>query len=200
MSSGLPRVVGTRPVYRGWNKLDIVTVEARDHEGALRRSEREVIDHGEAGVVLAIDRRRAVAIMVRQWRAPLIVIGAEPFLLEACAGILDPGEDAETAARREAEEEIGFRIGRMRKVGTVAPSAGTLTERMHLFIAEVSEGDRTTNGGGSPDEGETIEVVEVPLQELFDKACRGEIEDAKTLILVQHLMIEELQGRGLGSA
>ena len=72
------------------------------------------------------------------------------------------------------------------------PSAGTLTERMHLFIADVSTLDRTQNGGGNAHEGEDIEVVEVPLPQLVEMAIRGEIEDAKTLILVQRLMIEEL--------
>jgi hypothetical protein len=83
-------------------------------------------------------------------------------------------------------------VGSLRKIGTVVPSAGTLTERMHLFIAEVSAADKTEDGGGNPNEGEDIEVVEIPLSELYDKARRGEIEDAKTLILVQRLMIEEL--------
>ena len=89
-----PRVVASRPVYKGWNSLEIVTVEARDLKGNVRRHEREVIDHGEASVVLTIDRHRGVAVMVRQWRAALVVTGGDPFLLEACAGIIDPGRDA----------------------------------------------------------------------------------------------------------
>lgn len=193
MRGDSPRIVATRSVFQGWNTFDIVTVEARDRDGELIRLEREVIHHGDAGVVLTIDPKRGVAIMVRQWRAPLIVNGDDPFLLEACAGILDPGENAEEAARREAEEEIGIRIGSMRKIATVLPSAGTLTERMHLFVAEVSDGDRTDDGGGKRGEGENIEIVEVPLAELFERARRGEIKDAKTLILVQQLMLDALQ-------
>lgn len=196
MSSDRPRIVATKTVFTGWNRFSIVTVEAADRHGKVRRLEREVIDHGEAGVVLTVDRRRGVAILVRQWRAPLIGDEADPFLLEACAGILDPGENAEDAARREAEEEMGITIGSMRKIGTVVPSAGTLTERMHLFIAEVCERDVKENGGGgNPLEGEDIEVVEMPLAELFEMARRGEIADAKTLILVQRLMLEELESR-----
>ena len=41
--------------------------------------------------------------------------GADPYLLEACAGIIDPGETPEEAARRETEEEIGVTIGSLRK-------------------------------------------------------------------------------------
>jgi GDP-mannose pyrophosphatase NudK len=195
MSSKKPRIVATRNIYKGWNRFDIATVEAADSRGKIRRHEREIIDHGSASVVLTIDRQRGVAILVRQWRAPLIVAGVDPFLLEACAGIIDPGESPEETARREAEEEIGLKIGSLRKIGVVVPSAGTLTERMHLFVAEVSAADRTEDGGGNPHEGEDIDIVEVPLAELFDKARRGEIEDAKTLILVQHLMLEEADAR-----
>ena len=195
MSSDWPRIVATKTIYKGWNRFDIATVEAADRQGRLRRQEREIIDHGEASVVLTVDRQRGVAILVRQWRAPLITLGSDPYLLEACAGIIDPGETAEESARREAEEEIGLKVGTMRKIGVVVPSAGTLTERMHLFIAEVSAADRTENGGGNPHEGEDIEIVEVPLAELFDKARRGEIADAKTLILVQRLMLEDNDAR-----
>lgn len=193
MSSMKPRIVATKTIYEGWNRFDIATVEAADPQGRVRRQEREIIDHGEASVVLTIDRHRGVALLVRQWRAPLLTLGRDPYLLEACAGIIDPGETPEESARREAEEEMGLKIGAMRKVGVVVPSAGTLTERMHLFIAEVSSADRKHNGGGKPQEGEDIEIVEVALAELFDRARRGEIEDAKTLILVQHLMLQEIE-------
>jgi nudix-type nucleoside diphosphatase (YffH/AdpP family) len=141
-------------------------------------------------VVLLIDRERDLAILVRQWRAGLLATGRPPYLLEACAGILDRGETPEECARREADEEVGIRVGKLRPLGTILPSIGTLTERMHLFVAEVSAADRTENGGGNTHEGEDIEVVEVPLPELFRMARDGEIEDAKTLVIVQRLMLE----------
>lgn len=188
-----PRIVETRTFFRGWNRLDILTVEATDSRGERVRYAREVIDHGDGCVVLVIDRRREVAILVRQWRAPLLVGDGDPFLLEACAGIIDPGETPEAAARREAAEEIGYRLSTLHKVAVVASSAGSLTERMHLYIAEVSAADRMSDGGGNPHEGETLEVVEISLADLFGMARRGDILDAKTLILVQHLLIETLE-------
>ena len=187
-----PRIVETNRAYSGWNKLDVITVEAADSDGTLRRHKREVVDHGQAAVVLVIDRQRSTAILARQWRAGLLGEGVDPYLLEACAGILDAVETPEAAARREAVEELGVTVGSLRSLGTVVPSAGTLTERMHLFVAELPGSHKRENGGGNFHEGENIEVVEIPLSELFDMARKGHIEDAKTLIIVQRLMLEEL--------
>ena len=193
MSAKNPRIVARRSVFRGWNSVEVVTVEAADADGKRHRVEREVIDHGEASVVLPIDCARAVAILVRQLRVPMLVAGVDPHLLEACAGIIDPGETPEGAARREAEEETGLKLGALRKVGSVVASAGTLTERMHLFIAEISAGELTKERRGNAHEGEHIEVVELPLPELYAMARRGEIEDAKTLVIVQRLMLESAE-------
>jgi nudix-type nucleoside diphosphatase (YffH/AdpP family) len=194
MATDRPRIVATRRIHDGWNRFDIATVEAPDRDGNLGRHDREVVDHGDAAVLLAIDRRRGIAVLVRQWRVGLLAVGEEPFLLEACAGLIDPGETPEEAARREAEEETGLRVGALRSLGSIVPSAGTLTERMHLFVGDIAEMGSARNGG-NPHEGEEIEVVEVALPDLYAMARRGEIEDAKTLAIVQRLMIEELESR-----
>jgi nudix-type nucleoside diphosphatase (YffH/AdpP family) len=189
MKDGKPRIVATKRVYKGWNTLDILTVEVTDADGEVRLHKRELVDHGEAAVVLPIDRARGVAFLVKQWRAGLLS-SEDPYLLEACAGIVDPGETPEFAARREAGEEVGLKIGAMRSLGTILPSIGTTSEKMHLFVADVSVGDIVANGGGVPHEGEEIEVVELPLAELAAMARDGRLRDAKTLVIVQRLMLE----------
>jgi nudix-type nucleoside diphosphatase (YffH/AdpP family) len=190
MKGGKPRIVDTMRIYKGWNTLDLLTVEAPDPDGTLRRHKRELVDHGDAAIVLPIDRTRGVAYLVRQWRTGLLN-DDDPYLLEACAGIVDPGETPEETARREGLEEVGLKLGALRSLGTIFPSIGTLTEKMHLFLADVSEADRIGDGGGVDHEGENIEVVEIPLAELFRMASEGRIPDAKTLIIVQRLMLEE---------
>jgi nudix-type nucleoside diphosphatase (YffH/AdpP family) len=188
------RIVERERVHSGWNTLDIVTVEAADPDGTLRRHKREIVDHGNAAAVLPIDRQRGIAILVRQWRTGLLGTDADPYLLEACAGLCDAGETPEETVRREAEEEIGFRLRDVRAIGSILPSVGTTTERIHLFVAEVTESDRLHDGGGIAHEGESIEVVEMPLAELFAMARRGDLDDAKTLAIVLRLMLEAVEG------
>ena len=189
MASDPPRIVETKRVY---TRLEHSRhFHRRGYGCAAARHKRELVDHGDAAAVLVIDRRSSTALLVRQWRAGLLGRSDDPFLLEACAGLIDPDETPETAVRREAEEELGITIGALRSLGSIVPSAGTLTERIHLFIAELSGDEHRGIGGGNAHEGETIEVVEVPIANLFDMARKGAIEDAKTLILVQHLMLVE---------
>ena len=136
MTNEPPRIVDRKRVYTGWNKVEVVTVEAPDcgatgGDAAPRRHLREAVEHGEAAVVLTIDRERDVALLVRQWRTGLIAVDApDPYLLEACAGILDPGETPEETARREAREEI-LRRTEARSDGVVlavAPALRSLVE------------------------------------------------------------------------
>jgi GDP-mannose pyrophosphatase NudK len=189
-----PRIIERKRVYEGWNVFDLLTVEAVEPDGVRRRHKREVLDHGAAAAVLVIDRDRGVALLVRQWRAGLLASGApDAYLLETSAGIIDPGETPEKAARREAEEELGLTVRKLRSLGSVMPSAGALTERVHLFVAEATSADRANAGGGLAHEGESLEVVEVPLPDLFAMARDGTLEDSKTLIIVQRLMIEALE-------
>jgi hypothetical protein len=59
-----------------------------------------------------------------------------------------------------------------------------------FFVADYSPGDRISDGGGHAEEGEDIEVLELTLDEALAQIAKGEILDAKTIMLVQHLALE----------
>jgi GDP-mannose pyrophosphatase NudK len=189
-----PRVVARRTIYAGWSRLELLTVEWTGPDGKSERHDREVIDHGQPAAVLPVDSGRGVALLTRQWRAAKAEAAGDGWMLEAAAGFVDEGESPEEAAIREAEEELGLRLGAVRKVGSVMPASGILTEVLHLYLAEYAAADRVAEGGGAAGEGELIEVVELPLAELFAMARDGRLDDAKTLILVQALMLEGAKG------
>ena len=104
-------------------------------------------------------------------------------LLEAPAGLLD-GDDPETAIRREAEEETGYRVVR-HVLGEYFMSPGSVTERIAFFSGTYRAGARVSAGGGLAGEGEDIEVVEVTLPEAVAMVERGEIVDGKTVLLLR---------------
>ena len=181
-----PAVVAVRELYRkGRRRYVLATV--RTAEG--RVLERSVDDHGDAVAVLPYDPARRTAVLTRQDRAPPLLAGQPAQILEALAGMIDDGEDAEAAARREAAEETGLELAALEPVATAWASPGVSTERVSLFLAAFGAADRRGSGGGLAAEDEHIEVVELPLAELAARADRGELDDLKTLALVQTLRL-----------
>jgi hypothetical protein len=69
-------------------------------------------------------------------------------------------------------------------------SPGSVTERLSFFVAEYSPGDRVSDGGGDFEEGEDIEVLEMPLSEAMALIESGKIIDAKTVMLVQYAVLK----------
>lgn len=179
-----PEIRGTRTVHQGWSTLLVADVAMPD--GA--RLTREIEDHGRSVAVMPYDPERRVALLIRQFRAPVFYAGGTPDLLEAPAGLLEE-DDPAACARREAYEEAGVRLGPLEPVSSIWSMPGISTERMDLFLAPYAEADRTGAGGGLAEEGESITVVEMPLAELARMSERGALPDVKTLVLVYALRL-----------
>ena len=175
----------TRLAHDGWLKLRVATLSGDDGVAFTR----EIEDHGPAVAVLPYDPERRVALLVMLPRAPVLLMGGSPDLLEAPAGVREDGEDPAGCARREAREEVGVVLGALEEAGHVWSMCGVSTERMHLFLAAFTAADRTGQGGGLAEEHENITVVEVPLAEMRGMADRNALDDMKTLCLVQTLRL-----------
>jgi nudix-type nucleoside diphosphatase (YffH/AdpP family) len=122
---------------------------------------------------------------VRQFRYPAYVNGHDDLLIEAAAGLLD-NLSPEQRIRAEAEEETGYRLGDIRKVFEAFMSPGAVTEKLHFFVAEYQPDMRVGSGGGIPDEGEDIEVLELSIDEALAMIGDLRIVDAKTIMLLQY--------------
>ena len=129
-------------------------------------------------------------ILTRQFRLPTFVNGnPNGLLIEACAGLLE-NDDPETAIIRETEEETGYRIQSVQKVMEAYMSPGSVTEKLYFYIAEYTA-DTERNAGGGIDE-EEIDILELPMSEAWTMVERGDIMDGKTIMLLQHLRLQQL--------
>lgn len=185
------RVRTTETLTDRFNRVDETTLDWLRSDGRWQTLKRETVNHGDGAAILLLDPRRRTVVLVRQLRWACVNNGLDDLLLEVPAGLLDDASP-EDCIRAEAEQEVGFRVHRPRKVFDAFMSPGSLTERLHGFVAEVDAGDRIAPGGGLHDEGEDIEVVELPWAEAVALLRQGRLRDAKTIMLLQHAVLEGL--------
>jgi nudix-type nucleoside diphosphatase (YffH/AdpP family) len=182
---GKIEIVGERTLLNGWSTVSEVTLSLPRRDGSRQQIVREVSDHGSAAAILLCDPARGTVVLVRQFRYPPHVNGDAAWLIEACAGLLD-GDTPETCARREAEEETGYRPTRLAHAFDAYASPGALTEKISCFIGFYDADARVSDGGGLAHEGEDIEVLEMPFAAAYGLIAAGGIVDAKTIMLLQH--------------
>ncbi len=178
------KLLDVRTLHDGFGRLVVGRFRLDDGVEVVR----EISEQGDSVAILAYDPQRRIAILTRQFRAPVHYCGQESFLLEVPAGRIEDDGPAESG-RRELVEEIGIDASHVEHVATTWSSPGTSTERMHLFLAAFSESDRVGDGGGLAGENENVEPVTLSLVELAGMAERGEIADLKTLALVLALQL-----------
>ena len=131
----------------------------------------EVVRHPGAAAVVPIDDRGRV-ILVRQYR-----YATGSWLLEVPAGKLDhPGESPEACARREVEEETGYRAGRLAPLGWIWTTPGFTDEKIWLFLARDLSPSRA-----SLQADEVLTVEPLPLADAVRMAEEGAIDDAKSV-------------------
>ncbi|KPD12372.1 NUDIX domain-containing protein [Phaeobacter sp. 11ANDIMAR09] len=111
---------------------------------------------GRASVVLPYDPQRDEVLLVEQFRAATFIAGEKrPWMWEPVAGLIDPGESPEQAARREAMEEAGVTISRLEEVSQGYPYSGSSGEFIYIFVGVADLGD-IRGGGGVAGENEDL--------------------------------------------
>lgn len=147
-----------------------------------RRLLREVVEHPGAVAIIPVKDDGKI-VLVRQYRLP-----AGRSLVEIPAGTKKVGEEDEECARRELQEETGYKARLLRKVWSFYPAPGYSNEKITLFAAEGLE-----KAEQSLEEDEALEVLETTLEEVAEMLRNGTVEDAKTIIGL-YWLTGELQG------
>lgn len=176
-----------------WYTLRRVDFDYRDSTGGWSSQQREAYDRGNGATLLLVDWGNERVVLTRQFRMPAYLNGhASGVLIETAAGLLDD-DDAETAIRREVEEETGYRVRSVRPLFDLFMSPGSVTERVAFFVAEYTPDDKVSSGGGVADEHEDIEVIELHLDDALALVHSGEVRDAKTVLLLQWAELQRQQ-------
>jgi nudix-type nucleoside diphosphatase (YffH/AdpP family) len=165
--------------------LKSTTFEWRRANGEWQTQRRETYDRGNGAVLLPYNLTRRTVVLVQQFRYPAYVNGYDDLMIEAAAGLLDDASPEERI-RAEAEEETGYRLGEIRRVFEAFMSPGSVTEKLHFFVAEYEARMRVGAGGGIASEGEDIEVLELAIDEALAMIPSARIVDAKTIMLLQY--------------
>ena len=147
-------------------KLRVDTIQMADG----RQTTREIVEHSDCIAAVAVDENSNV-LLVKQFREAV-----EKELLEIVAGGIDPGEDVETAVKREMQEETGYLPQKLVRLGGFYSAPGYATEYIHLYLATDLVPSRLI-----AEDTEGINVVRVPLSQIRKMLTSDKICDAKSI-------------------
>lgn len=180
-------IVDTTLCYQGFFRLDKLRLRhslfAGGQSGVLVR---ELVHRSDAVAVLPYDPIEDRVVLIEQFRTGAIGGPSGPWLLEIVAGLIDPGERAETAALRETREETGCEALALHHVYDYYSTPGGFRERVSLYIARV---DAPVAGGihGRAEEGEDIRIHVVHTEGAIGMLESGLISSAQPIVALQWL-------------
>ena len=175
-----------------WYTLKKATFDYKRSDGAWETQQREAYDRGNGAGILLYNLETKHVILTKQFRMPTYLNGNDDgMLIEVCAGLLDQ-DNPEDCIRRETEEETGYKVTNVNKVMEAYMSPGSVTEVLYLFTAAYTKDMKVGDGGGHEEEQENIEVLELPFERAIKMVSTGEIQDAKTIMLLQYAQINKL--------
>lgn len=162
------RQISSKEVFKG-KLLHVFYDEAELPNGET--GTREWIKHPGACAVVPVFENGDV-MLIRQFRYPMAQI-----FWEVPAGKIDPGEDQDSTAFRELEEEAGLRAEKYEYVGHFYPGIGYSDELIHIYLAW-----GLTSVSQNMDEDEFVIKERIPFQKAVQMVHSGEINDGKTVI------------------
>lgn len=188
-------VVEKATVYKGRFQVDRYRLRHKLHGGGWSEPfVREVFERGHAAAVLPYDPVLDRVVLIEQFRPGAYAAGMNPWLVEAVAGIIDPGETAEQVIRREAWEEARVELGPVEKVASCMVTPGACSECVDIYAGRV---DASKAGGvyGLAHEHENIRVFTLSVDEAEKMLAALEFTNVVTIVALQWLLLNRMRLR-----
>jgi ADP-ribose pyrophosphatase len=182
-------------VWKGYFRMDRLLLRHRLFTGGWGQPvTREVYERGHAAALLPYDPVRDEVVLIEQFRVGALTAGAEPWLVEIVAGIIEDGETAEDVVRRETVEEAGCTVTDIIPMMDVFTTPGGSSERIAIFLGRV---DARGVGGihGLTDEGEDIRVFTESLDAALARMANGGITNVTAIAALQWLALNREKPR-----
>lgn len=200
MSKTQVKIISRKKAFEGFHDLEEFVIQhTLDDAGTWSSNvHREVFHTGDAVNILMYNPEKDQLLLTEQFRVGAWAGGNEPWMLEFPGGLVDEGEDLETAARREALEESGCIVSRIEPVMAFHPSPASINETVHLFVAQYADAQDGAMLGH--DEGEHIRTRLINATDAFRMLKDGKIRHGMLIIALQWLMLnhESLRKKWLG--
>jgi ADP-ribose pyrophosphatase len=182
-------IAWSETAYRGYFRIHRYRLRHRMHEGGWTGwMTRELFERGHVVAVLLYDPHADAVVLLHQFRIGALAGGKAGWQTEIVAGVIEPGEQPEAVARREAIEESGVPVERLEPIHHYLVSPGGTTETVRLYCALV---DSRQAGGihGLDHEHEDIRVEARPWSETWALLQDGTIDNAPAIIALQWLAL-----------
>lgn len=192
-------ILETETVWKGFFRMDRLRLRHRLFAGGWGQPiTREIFERGHAAALLPYDPERDEVVLIEQFRTAAMTAGADPWLVEIVAGIIEEGEEAEDVARRETMEEAGCTVTDTIPMMNVFTTPGGSSETIAIFLGRV---DTRDVGGihGLADEGEDIRVFTESLDAALARIANGGITNLIAIAALQWLALnrEDIRRRWL---
>ena len=175
-------------IYNGFFRLHELNFIHKKHNGNWSHEvKREVFSGSQVSTVIPYDPIKKRIILLKQFRVGAIKKNHNPMMIEIVAGLIDDGETALEAAKRECKEETGCEVKKIKKIYSYYPSPGSSESYFHLFLAEIDsfEGEKILG-----EENEDILVKSYSIEEVKLMLHKKEIINGVTILALQWFFLE----------
>ena len=185
-------IVGVTTLLEGWSKVIRVVYRQLRRDGSRQFQDRDLLDRGDGVTVLLYNKTKGTVLLLKQPRIVATMRGhSSGEMIEACNGLIEDEHPME-CARREVLQETGHQPIDIVPVAQVYACPGGSLEIVHLFFAQYSDSTQVESGGGLHDEGEDIELSEVPFEQAMRWIDDGVIQDGRTILALQFACLRKI--------